>query len=102
MKIKKGDNIKIIAGKDKGKTGKVSQIFVKQNKIVVEGLNIRYKHMSPKKQNEKGQRIEYAAPMDASNVMIIDPKTSKVTRVGHRFLESGEKIRITKKSGEEI
>jgi len=102
MKIKKNDNVKIIAGKDKGKTGKVAQVFPKHNKVVVEGLNIRYKHMRPKKQNEKGQRIEYSAPMDASNVMIIDSKTGKIARVSFKKIDSGEKIRISKKSGEAI
>jgi len=65
MKIKKNDNVKIIAGKDKGKTGKVAQVFPQHNKVVVEGLNVRFKHMRPKRQNEKGQRIEYSAPLDA-------------------------------------
>ncbi|MBT3690545.1 50S ribosomal protein L24 [bacterium] len=102
MKIKKGDNVKVTVGKDKGKTGKVSQVFIKQNKVVVEGLNIRFKHMKPKKQNEQGQRIEFSAPLDASNVMIIDPKSSKVSRIGYKTIESGEKIRISKKSGESI
>ena len=102
MKIKKNDAVKIIAGKDKGKRGKVIQIFAKHNKVVVEGLNLRYKHLRPKKQGEKGQRIEYAAPLDASNVMLVDPKTDKVSRVGFKSLESGEKVRISKKSGEVI
>ena len=102
MKINKNDTVKIIAGKDKGKKGKVVQVFAKQNKVVVEGLNIRYKHMRPKKQGEKGQRIEYSAPMHASNVMLIDSKTDKVSRVGFKILESGEKVRISKKSGESI
>ncbi len=102
MKIKKNDTVKIIAGKDKGKKGKVIQVFIKQQKVVVEGLNLRYKHMRPKKQGEKGQRIEYSAPMHASNVMLIDSKTDKVTRVSFKKLESGEKVRISKKSGEVI
>jgi len=102
MKIKKNDNVKIIAGKDKGKTWKVTQVFPKHNKVVVDGTNIRFKHMRPKRQNEKGQRIEYSAPMDASNVMVVDPKTGKQTRLSYKKIESGEKIRITKKSGEAV
>ena len=102
MKIKKNDNVKIIAGKDKGKTGKVAQVFPQHNKVVVEGLNVRFKHMRPKRQNEKGQRIEYSAPLDASNVMVIDSKTGKPTRIGHKRIASGEKIRISKKSGEAV
>jgi large subunit ribosomal protein L24 len=102
MKIKKNDTVQIIAGKDKGKKGKVTQVFVKESKVVVEGLNIRYKHLRPKKQGEKGQRVEYAAPMDASNVMAVDSKTGRLTRLGYKKLASGEKVRISKKSGEVI
>jgi len=102
MKIKKNDTIQIIAGKDKGKRGKITQIFPNVNKVVVEGLNIRYKHLRPKKQGEKGQRIEFSASLDASNVMLIDGKTDKVTRTGYKILASKEKVRISKKSGEVI
>jgi len=102
MKIKKNDTVKIISGKDKGKTGKVMQVFIKQGKVVVEGLNVRFKHARAKKQGEKGQRIEYSAPLDVSNVMLVDSKTGKVTRIGYKKLESGEKVRISKKSGEVI
>ena len=102
MRIKKNDTVKIIAGKDKGKTGKVMQIFTKQNKLVVEGLNIRFKHAKSRKQGEKGQRIEYSAPMNASNVMLVDPKSGKTTRVSFKKIESGDKVRISKKSGEVI
>lgn len=102
MKIKKGDTIKIISGKDKGKTGKVVQIFPQANKVVVEGLNIHFRHLGPKKQGEKGQRVEYAAPFYAFKAMLIDPKSGRVTRVGYKKLATGEKVRIAKKSGEVI
>ena len=102
MKIKKNDTVKIVAGKDKGKTGKVIQIFPNDNKVVVEGLNIHHRHMRPKKQGEKGQRIEYSAPIHVSNVALIDPKSGKSTRVGYKKLDSGEKVRIAKKSGEVV
>ncbi|HLD27416.1 MAG TPA: 50S ribosomal protein L24 [Patescibacteria group bacterium] len=102
MRIKKNDTVKIIAGRDKGKKGKVIQVFVKENKAVIEGLNIRYKHLRPKKQGEKGQRVEYAAPLDASNIILIDAKTGQPTRLGYKKLASGEKVRISKKSGEVI
>ncbi len=102
MKIKKNDTVKIIAGKDKGKTGKIMQVFLIHNKVVVEGLNIRHRHMRPRRQSEKGQRIEYAAPLDVSNVMLVDPKTGKTTRVGYKKLDSGEKVRIAKRSGEVV
>ena len=69
MKIKKNDTVKIVAGKDKGKTGKIIQVFPKDDKVVIEGLNIHRRHMRPRKQGEKGQRIEYSAPINVSNVI---------------------------------
>ena len=81
MNIKKGDKVKIIAGKDKGKIGKVLQVFMSRNKVSVEGLNLLIKHMRPKKQGEKGQRIEFPAPMDMSNMMLVCPHCGKPTRV---------------------
>jgi len=102
MKIKKNDKVVITAGKDKSKTGKVMQVFPKEGKVVVEGLNIRFKNVRAKRQGEKGQRIEYSAPMDASNVMLIDSKTGRKTRIGYKILNNKEKIRISRKSGEVI
>ncbi|MFH1661507.1 MAG: 50S ribosomal protein L24 [Candidatus Falkowbacteria bacterium] len=87
MKIKKGDKVKILSGKDKGKTGKVLQVFVARGKASVEGLNLLIKHMRPRKQGEKGQRIEFPAPMDLSNMMIVCSKCGKPTRVGYKKLE---------------
>ncbi|MDP2830532.1 MAG: 50S ribosomal protein L24 [bacterium] len=87
MKIKKGDKVKIIAGKDKGKLGKVLQVFLSRNKASVEGLNLLIKHMRPKRQGEKGQRIEFPAPMDLSNTMLVCPKCNKPTRIGFKYLE---------------
>jgi large subunit ribosomal protein L24 len=100
MKIKKDDKVMIIAGKDKGKTGKVMQVFPKEAKVVIEGLNIHYKNVRPRRQGEKGQRIEYSAPLDVSNVMLIDSKTGRPTRIGYKILENKEKVRISKKSRE--
>ncbi len=102
MKIKKGDNVIITVGKDKGKTGKVTQVFPGRNQVVVEGLNTRFKNMRPRKQGEKGQKIEFSAPLAVSNVMLVDGRTGKSTRVGFKILESGEKIRIAQKSKEVI
>ncbi len=109
MKIKTGDKIKIIAGKDKGKTGKVLQVFPDRNLASVEGLNILIKHMRPRRQGEQGQRIEFPAPMDLSNMMLICPKCGKPTTVGYKYSESGEgdkkkkkKFRICKKCKQTI
>lgn len=101
MKIKKGDNVEIIAGKDKGKRGKVVRTLPKVAQVVVEGLNIRKKHTRPKKEGEKGQRVEIAFPMDISNVMLVCPHTDKLTRVGYK-LSGGQKVRISKKAQKEI
>jgi large subunit ribosomal protein L24 len=101
MKLKKGDNIIVIAGKDKGKKGKIVAVLVDKNKVVVEGINMMKKHQRPKKSGEKGSKINIAMPLHVSNVMIVDPKTGLGTRIGKKKV--GDKmIRITKKSGQEI
>ncbi|MCU0679225.1 MAG: 50S ribosomal protein L24 [Planctomycetes bacterium] len=87
MKIKKGDKVKILTGKDRGKTGKVLQVFTRKNRISVEGLNLSIKHMRPRKQGEKGQRIEFPAPISAANLMLVCPKCGKATRVGYQYIE---------------
>ena len=87
MKIKKNDKVKIIAGKDQGKVGKVLQIFPERNKVSVEGLNLLIKHMRPRRQGEKGQRIEFPAPMNLSNVMLVCPKCGKPARVNYKYIE---------------
>ncbi len=99
MKIKKGDNIIVIAGKDKGKTGKVTSAFPKENKVIVLGINLAKKHQKSRKSGEKGQMVEKAMPMNVSNVMINDG--GKRARVGKKLI--GEKmVRINKKTGREI
>lgn len=81
MKIKTNDQVKIIAGKDNGKTGKVLQVFKQQGRLSIEGLNLLVKHMRPRRSGEKGQRIEFPAPLNVSNVMLVCPKCGKPTRV---------------------
>ncbi len=93
MKIKKGDLVKIVSGKDKGKKGKVLQVFVKDRRITVEGRNVQIKHTRPKKEGEKGQRIQYSFPMSISNVMLICPKCNKPARVGFKKLADKKKMR---------
>ena len=101
MKIKKGDNIIVIAGKDKGKKGKVVRALPADSRVVVEGINMRKKHQRAGKGRQKGQIIDIAMPIHISNVMIEDPKTGKPTRIGKR-IAGGKRIRIAKKSGTEI
>lgn len=101
MKLKKGDNVIITTGKDKGKKGKIVAVLVEENRVVVEGLNMMKKHQRPRKSGEKGSKINIAMPINASNVMILDPKTNSRTRIGKKKV--GDKlIRVTKKSGQEI
>jgi len=102
MNIKKGDKVKILSGKDKGKTGKVLQIFNKKNKISVEGANLLFKNMRPKKQGEKGQKIQFPAALPVSNVVLVCPRCSKNTRVSFKILENKKKVRICKKCKEVI
>ncbi len=130
MKIHKGDTVLIISGKDRAKKGKILQVFPKENKIVVEGANLRKKHQGPKKTGEKGQIVEIPASFDVSKVKLLCPKCKKATRIGYQiiskisskagdFFDKGEqikkdpsgrslrlqkksKIRVCKKCGQEI
>jgi len=97
MKIHTGDDIIVIAGKDKGKKAKVAQAHPKTGMVTVEGVNVVTRHMK-KQGTTPGQKVTYEKPIDASNVMLVDPKTGKPTRVGYR-IENGKKIRFAKKSG---
>ncbi len=97
MKIKTGDNVIVIAGKDRNKTGKVLRVVNKSGRVVVEGINKVVRHMKKTKQRA-GQKVTFEAPLHASNVMLLDPKTKKATRVGYRINKDGKKERIAKKS----
>jgi large subunit ribosomal protein L24 len=93
MKLKTGDKVQILSGKDKGKTGKVMQIFIAEGRVVVEGLNLMIKHQKPKKQGEKGQRIQFPSPVNSSNVALICPKCSKTTRIGSETIKPEDKTK---------
>lgn len=97
MNFKTGDKVVVITGKDKGKEGTITKILRDENKVIVEGINIAKKHVKPQG-NQPGSIVEVEAPIHASNVMIIDPKTKKGTRIGHEIDKKGKKIRVTKKS----
>lgn len=101
MNFKTGDKVVVISGKDKGKEGKITTILRKENRVVVEGVNVVKKHVKPNGQNA-GSIIEVEAPIHASNVMIVDPKTGKRTRIGHSIDKKGNKIRVSKKSNESL
>lgn len=100
MKIKTGDNVVVIAGKYRNKTGKIIKVDIKNDKVVVEGLNKVTRHLRKTKQGA-GRKIEFEAPIHVSNVMVMDPKTKKGTRIGYK-IEGDKKLRIAKKSGEVV
>lgn len=104
MKIRKGDKIKILAGKDKGKEGKVLRVLAAQKKVVIEGLNLVKKHQRGKRQGEKGQVVEIPRAIDVSNVALICPACAKTARIGFRLGTGKEKNkkRICKKCNQEI
>lgn len=101
MNLKTGDKIVVISGKDKGKEGLIKKVLRAENKVIVEGVNIVKKHVKPNGQTA-GTIEEKEAPIHASNVMIVDPKTKKRTRIGHTVDKKGKKIRISKKSNESL
>lgn len=101
MKIKKGDQVIIIAGKDRGKRGKVLEVLPKSGKLIVEGLNLRKKHVKPKKSGEKGQIVELPGFIPSSRVMFVCPKCAKPSRVGYKIAEKN-KYRVCKKCSQEI
>jgi len=97
MKIKKGDNVMVIAGKDKGKTGKIIRALPKLDRVIVEGINIQKRHQRPTKSNQKGQVLDKTMPIHVSNVQILDPKDNKPTRIGYK-IENNKNVRIAKRS----
>lgn len=101
MNFKTGDKVVVIAGKDKGKEGKIIKVLKKEGKVVVEGINMVKKHIKGNGQ-QAGSISEVEAALNASNVMIIDPKTKKPTRIGHKIDKNGKKIRVSKKSNSNL
>lgn len=99
MKIKTGDMVQVISGKDRGVTGKVLSVDQDARKVVVEGVSKVYKHVKPSQRNPQGGRLHKEMPIHASKVMVIDPKTNQPTRVGYRYLDDGTKERFARKSG---
>lgn len=101
LKIKRGDTVVVISGKEKGKRGEVERVIPARSRVVVRGVNTRTRHARPSQQNQEGL-YTFDAPMHLSNVMLVDPNSGEPTRVGHRFTDSGEKIRVSKRSGRDI
>ena len=101
MKIKKGDNVKVLSGNDKGKTGEVLEVIPKTQKVVVKGVNIRKKHVKPRKQGVEGGIIPVECSIHSSKVNVVCPKCNKATRVGY-LVEGGSKVRVCKKCGAKL
>ena len=102
LHIKKNDTVVVLAGEDMGKTGKVLKVLVEKNRALVEGVNMVSKSTKPSAQNPQGGIVKQEAPIHISNLSLVDPKSGKATRVGIKVTEDGKKVRIAKKSGEEI
>ena len=102
LHIKKGDNVYVLTGEDRGKTGRVLEVLTTKGKAIVEGVNIVSKSTKPNAKHPQGGIIKMEAPIQISNIALVDPKTGKPTRIAIKVNDKGEKVRISKKSGEEI
>ena len=102
MRLKKGDRVRVISGKDKGKEGKILVAFPAENKVIVEGVSVASRHSKPTQANPQGGIVKKETPIYASKVMLVCPNTGKPTRIGHAFLEEGRKVRVAKVSGEVV
>lgn len=102
LHVKKEDTVMVISGKDKGKKGRIIAAFPRENRVLVEGVNMVKKHSKPTQQNPQGGIINQEAPIHVSNVMLIDPKSGQPTRIGYKILDNGKKVRVAKKSGQVI
>ncbi len=100
LKVRRGDTVMVISGKEKGKRGEIERVIPAKNRVVVGGVNVRTRHARPSQQNQEGL-FTFEAPIDASNVMLVDGEGNP-TRVGYRFDEAGKKIRVSKRSGKDI
>ncbi len=101
LKVKRGDTVVVISGKEKGKRGEIERVEPAKGRVVVSGVNERTRHARPSQQNQEGL-YTFEAPIHVSNVMLVDPDSGEPTRIGYRFTDSGEKIRVSKKSGKDI
>jgi len=107
MKIRKNDNVMVIAGNDRGKSGKVLKVFRKDSKIIIEGINLHKRHTKPSQSNPQGGILEKEAPIHVSNVLLIDPNNNQPTRLGSQIIldeKTGKKkrVRVSRTSGEMI
>jgi len=102
MKIRKGDRVVVLKGKDRGKEGQVMRVLPTERKVIVDGVNVAKKHQKPTRSTMQGGIIDKDMPIDASNVAVVSPKDGKATRVGYRFDDDGNKVRICKRTGVQL
>jgi large subunit ribosomal protein L24 len=102
MHVKAGDNVKVIAGKDKGKEGKILTVVTSSGRVIVEGVSVAKRHQKPTQQMPQGGIIEKEAPIAGSNVMLVCPACGKASRLGQKFLDNGSKVRVCKKCNEVV
>ena len=102
LKIKKGDRVVVITGRDKGKEGEILKVMPKESRVIVQGVNVAKRHTRPSAANPSGGIVDKELPIHVSNVAHIDPKSGKPTRVGFKVLEGGRKVRVARRSGETI
>ena len=102
MKIRKGDRVVVLKGKDRGKEGTVMRVLPTEGKVIVDGVNVAKKHQKPTKSTMQGGIIDKDMPIDASNVAIVSPKDGKATRVGYKIEDDGTKVRICKRTGVQL
>lgn len=101
MRIRKGDTVQVLKGKDKGKTGTVLKVFPKKDTLLVEGVNQYKRHVKKKAANQTSEIVTITKPLPVASLILVDPTTKKLTRVGYRFVD-GKKVRIAKKTGQEV
>ncbi|CAA9299666.1 MAG: LSU ribosomal protein L24p (L26e) [uncultured Chloroflexi bacterium] len=101
-KVKKNDTVQVLTGRDRGKRGKVTRVIMKDERVVIEGINIRKRHTKAQRPGEQGGIVEFPAPLATSNVNVVCPKCDRPTRVGFRVLEDGKKVRVCRRDGEVI
>ena len=102
MKLKKGDRVQVITGKDLGKQGEVTRVLRERNKVIVDGVNVAKKHQKPTRATMQGGIIDKDMPIDVSNVAVLSPKDNKPTKVGYKFDKDGNKVRICRRTGAEL
>ena len=101
FRVRRGDTVVVVTGKEKGKRGEVEKVIQKKDRVVVKGVNVVTRHARPTQQNQEGL-YTFEAPIHVSNVMLVDPDSGEPTKVGYRFTDSGEKVRVSKRSGKDI